>query len=174
MYCPKCSQLQVSDDVRFCSRCGFQLKIVSELLATNGEFHETIVKKQDQTPLLRRPGTRIGAKIIFISLFLFIPAFLFSLAFDHPLPLFLPLLSFMIGLFTILYNHLFDSPPAAESQPNEPAFFVHPRAKLSLPATESAPITNELKREEDVMPYQPPSVTENTTKFLSDELPANR
>ena len=32
MYCPKCSQIQTEDGLRFCSRCGFQLGVVKELL----------------------------------------------------------------------------------------------------------------------------------------------
>jgi len=33
MYCPKCSQIQTEDGLRFCSRCGFQLGVVKELIA---------------------------------------------------------------------------------------------------------------------------------------------
>lgn len=33
MFCPKCSWQQISDDIRFCSRCGFQLNVVKALLA---------------------------------------------------------------------------------------------------------------------------------------------
>jgi RecJ-like exonuclease len=33
MFCPKCSQQQIFDNVRFCSRCGFQLNIVKAILA---------------------------------------------------------------------------------------------------------------------------------------------
>jgi len=32
MYCPKCSQIQAEETLRFCSRCGFQLGVVKELL----------------------------------------------------------------------------------------------------------------------------------------------
>ena len=33
MHCPKCGQEQNSDEIRFCSKCGFDLKGVKELLA---------------------------------------------------------------------------------------------------------------------------------------------
>lgn len=33
MFCPKCGQEQVSESVRFCSRCGFKLNTVEETLA---------------------------------------------------------------------------------------------------------------------------------------------
>jgi hypothetical protein len=35
MYCPNCSQQQISEETRFCSRCGFQLDAVKTLLAEN-------------------------------------------------------------------------------------------------------------------------------------------
>lgn len=33
MFCPKCGQEQLSESVRFCSRCGFELNAVAESLA---------------------------------------------------------------------------------------------------------------------------------------------
>jgi hypothetical protein len=36
MYCPKCSQQQLSEQVRFCSRCGFNLDTVKASLAADG------------------------------------------------------------------------------------------------------------------------------------------
>ena len=37
MFCPQCSHQQVSDNTRFCSRCGLSLGVVSELL-TNSDI----------------------------------------------------------------------------------------------------------------------------------------
>jgi hypothetical protein len=36
MHCPRCGQQQVSEDIKFCSRCGFPLSLVSEVLAHGG------------------------------------------------------------------------------------------------------------------------------------------
>ncbi len=36
MHCPSCGQEQVSANTKFCSRCGFQLDLVAELLANGG------------------------------------------------------------------------------------------------------------------------------------------
>lgn len=41
MYCPKCGQQQVSEEVRFCSRCGFTLASVRASLAVEGETPAT-------------------------------------------------------------------------------------------------------------------------------------
>lgn len=38
MFCPKCSQEQVSDEVRFCPRCGLQLGGVQAMLAGGGQL----------------------------------------------------------------------------------------------------------------------------------------
>ena len=36
MYCPQCSEEQVSEEMRFCSRCGLPLAIVSQLVRGGG------------------------------------------------------------------------------------------------------------------------------------------
>lgn len=36
MFCPKCSQQQISEEVRYCSRCGFELAAVSDALRHKG------------------------------------------------------------------------------------------------------------------------------------------
>ena len=36
MFCPNCGQQQVSPEIKFCSRCGFPLGLVSEILAHGG------------------------------------------------------------------------------------------------------------------------------------------
>jgi hypothetical protein len=35
MFCPKCSRQQISDNIRFCSGCGFQLNVVKALLVAD-------------------------------------------------------------------------------------------------------------------------------------------
>jgi hypothetical protein len=41
MFCPKCSQKQIFDNIRFCSRCGFQLNVVKALLADDASLPKT-------------------------------------------------------------------------------------------------------------------------------------
>jgi len=52
MYCPKCSQQQISDNIRYCSRCGFPLNVVVDLLAYDGVLAalEMKGKQQELTP----------------------------------------------------------------------------------------------------------------------------
>jgi hypothetical protein len=38
MYCPKCNQAQASEEMRYCSRCGFPLTTVALLLQNDGKL----------------------------------------------------------------------------------------------------------------------------------------
>ncbi len=44
MYCPKCSQQQVSEDLRYCSRCGFPLTGVALVLENDGLIPQLAAK----------------------------------------------------------------------------------------------------------------------------------
>lgn len=48
MYCPKCSQIQTEDGLRYCSRCGFQLGVVKELLAERSSA--PVIAAESQAP----------------------------------------------------------------------------------------------------------------------------
>ena len=47
MFCPQCGHQQVSDDTRFCSRCGLSLGIVTDLLANS--VHQLQREKRELT-----------------------------------------------------------------------------------------------------------------------------
>src|ERR687892_297233 len=70
MYCPQCGQQQVSDEVRFCPRCGFQLGSVTGLLVTGGVIpaSEAGYAEPGQTP--RQKGIRQGMLMMLIGLVL--------------------------------------------------------------------------------------------------------
>src|SRR6185369_4423538 len=36
MYCPRCSNQQTSDSARYCTKCGFQISAVKDLIANDG------------------------------------------------------------------------------------------------------------------------------------------
>ena len=70
MYCPQCGQQQGTDEgVRFCSRCGFQLKGVTALLHTGG----TLPQQCGWKKLLRttkREGIKQGVMMILLGIVL--------------------------------------------------------------------------------------------------------
>src|ERR1043165_6536148 len=66
MFCPRCSQEQVSEQMRFCSRCGFPLIVVSQLIAGDGKmpgFDEEGKPRRSR----RQKGIRLGTLLMLIS-----------------------------------------------------------------------------------------------------------
>lgn len=171
MYCPNCGQQQVSDEMRFCSRCGLALSGLAEWLA-GGALpirHQDEVKSGGLSP--RRKGMRRAAKLMFFSGVLF-PIFLaISIAVEEAGPLGIPFGLFFIALVMMLYARLFSDKtvpainPAAQTSAlgsNSTRASLPPAANMPMPGIGRQHVrTNELA--------QPPSVTENTTKLLDSE-----
>lgn len=65
MFCPKCSQAQVSERVRFCSRCGFRLDAVKELVAKEDLADKN--QSRGETSLPPQKDISIGAALMFIG-----------------------------------------------------------------------------------------------------------
>lgn len=75
MFCPKCSEQQLSQETQFCSKCGFPTAGVKKLLQNDGQIENEISNRQK--------GIRQGAKLILLSLVL-LPAFIFLSAMFPP------------------------------------------------------------------------------------------
>ncbi|HET9527183.1 MAG TPA: zinc ribbon domain-containing protein [Pyrinomonadaceae bacterium] len=170
MYCPNCGQQQVSDEMRFCSRCGLALSGLAEWLAGG---HVVPAKRKEETQALspRRKGIRRAAKLMFFSGVLF-PIFLvISIAVEEPGPMIVPFLLFFVSLVMMLYARLFsDATAPVYTPPAQTSVLKANSARGSLPPAGNIPLpgagrqhvrTNELAH--------PPSVTENTTRLLDDE-----
>lgn len=173
MYCPRCSQQQISDDVSFCTRCGFQLGPVKELLASGGAGQQ--MASQTKHGSERRKKLRLGYKLMFFGLML-LPVFLaIAIAADSPGPLVVPSLVFMAGLTRALYSWLFDeeTPALPGMQPTFAHASGDSRGAQSPPMSVSPPTLapgsfGELpaQRGRTAEIVQPPSVTERTTNLL--------
>jgi len=169
MYCPNCGQQQVSEEMRFCSRCGLALSGLAEWMAGG-----TLVKRADETRVLspsrRRKAMRRAAKLMFFSGVLLPLGILMSAAVDEPWPLVLPTLLFFVSLVWIGYSRLFldDAAPVLNPGAQQSAFGSMPATRASLTPPSNIPDfgrqqvrTNELA--------QAPSVTEHTTKLLDHD-----
>jgi len=180
MYCPKCGQQQISDEMRFCSRCGLALNGLMEWVAGGG----LPAKRTEDAPVAgvspRRKGIRRAAKVMFFSGVLF-PIFLaVSLALEEGGPMVLPFGVFFVGLVLMLYARLFSDNTAPVKSPlvytpaintpvvQSPALGSDPvRSALPPAANTSMPtFGNQRVRTNELA--QPPSVTEHTTKLLDE------
>jgi len=173
MYCPRCSQQQVSEDVSFCTRCGFQLGKVKELLASGGIGQQIVL--QTARGSRRRKRLRRGFKLMFFSLMLLPLFFALAFAVDEPGPLVLPGLMFLASVTWLLYTWIFvEETPEGHGTPTIFAGeFGDPRRlqppPLSVPPPMLSPGEFEdlpTQRAKTAEIVQPPSVTERTTNLL--------
>ncbi len=168
MYCPNCGQQQLSDEMRFCSRCGLALTGLAEWLA--GGRIQRVEQPQVPEPSTRRKQLRRAGKLMFFSGVLFPLFLILCLAIDEGGPMFIPCFIFFISLAWMLYVRLFisDTPQVNYQAPQTTALrsmsargSLPPATTTSIPAGRPQVRTNELA--------QPPSVTENTTRFFDNE-----
>ena len=173
MYCPQCSQEQVAEEMRFCSRCGFPLAMVSQLVRNGGALAGFESEGQRQLSPRQR-GLRKGVLMMIISAVL-VPIVALMTAMKSDLfVLFLPVaMVFVYGLARLLYAYLLEqgTPPrnetslAGAAKPKQFAAAHH----TALRAAQNIPITNWKQPVNTSEMAQPPSVTDHTTKLLNDE-----
>jgi hypothetical protein len=178
MFCPRCGQQQVSDEMRFCSRCGFALAVVTELIAHDGE----LASHGSENAKPSRRQTRMYKGLVLLASGFLVT--LICLAFTKagaPLEIFATigaLLSIIVGLFGLfqtLAAYLSDDDVQDEKQassqkiPGRPAQLDAHASRSALPAAQGTPATDWRPRPQTAEMAQPASVTENTTRLLDDE-----
>jgi hypothetical protein len=184
MYCPQCGQQQVSDSLRFCSRCGFPLEGVLQLLGSGG----AVPVYQPAGPRemsARRKGVRQGAAL-FLAGAVLVPMLGIINGFAHGpnlLDILVPLAAvifFLGGLMRMLFaalseegaprpHHIITTSFAPITLPQPGA---HPPP--ALPPAQNYPAAGWRPRPNTAEVRQPSSVTENTTRLLDKDDPEHR
>lgn len=175
MYCPKCSQEQVSEEVRFCSRCGFSIAAVRELIASGNVTPATDAQGGPRS--CGQQAVRRGAWIMLASLaFSLFVGFMTAIDDDFAIMLFLPFLGFVFGILNVFYGAFFADKRALKRAASKAGFvpmpgqFATPARSPELPPARMAPVESfPSKRGATAEMVQPPSVTENTTRLLDEE-----
>ncbi|HWF90158.1 MAG TPA: hypothetical protein VN659_15030 [Pyrinomonadaceae bacterium] len=155
----------MSDEMRFCSRCGLALTGLAEWLA--GGRMQRVEQTQVTEPSPRRKHLRRAAKLMFVSGVLFPIFFALCAAIDEGGPMFIPCFVLFVSLVWLLYARLFISnTPIVNYQAAQTLGSMSARTSLP-PATTSIPVGRAQVRTNELA--QPPSVTENTTRFFDTE-----
>lgn len=179
MFCPQCGQQQATGVIRFCSRCGFPLDGVIQLLATGGML--PVYRSPDEpVPIsARRKGVKQGG-VLLLSGAVVVPllgvmASFGNSAFLEILTAFAAIICFIGGPLRMLYAGLFEegapSPvihygtPAQRPQFGPPA----PQHALPMPPPQTRVPASWRPRPNTAELATPPSVTENTTRLLEKE-----
>jgi hypothetical protein len=177
MFCPQCGQEKISMETNYCSRCGFLLVAVGDLLQTGGINPHAVSTRTPTTLSPRKRGIKQGL-FLFLSTFLFAPLMgMISLALKiEPFPVGIAVVvCFIGGLLRMVYALMFES-----AEPGVPILEEKVIANASLPPTRPnvLPSQNTVPAAQyfkptagnwrDTNDLQPASVTENTTKLLEE------
>jgi hypothetical protein len=167
MYCPQCSQEQSAGELRFCSRCGFPLTIVSQLVVNGGALAGFDWEgRRLLTP--RQKGIRWGALLMIISGVMIPIVALMTAMKDDAAVLFFPVgLIFLVGLARLIYGYLLQT-DAPSQKDHRSAAVLNAARRSALPPQQSMPVTNWRPPIDTSEMAQPASVTDHTTKLLKD------
>ncbi|MEO6589097.1 MAG: zinc ribbon domain-containing protein [Pyrinomonadaceae bacterium] len=182
MFCPRCGQEQISDETRFCSRCGFLMSGVSELIVNEGLIPEKYVQYKGGANSPKKRGIKQGA-LLFLSGALIVPLLgiivVGILNFEGYIVGIAALLTFLGGILRMLYAILFESNNPGDETLEDT--IIETKQKLfnkktnvnALPPQQSIPVSNYVPpvagNWRDTNDLQPTSVTENTTKLLEHD-----
>jgi|SRR5205085_1382161 len=181
MFCPQCGQQQVSGVVRYCSRCGFPLDGVIQLLG-NGGMLPAYRSPDEPAPMSpRRKGVQQGGTLLLGGAVL-VPILGVVWSFTDAnflaiLVAFASIICFVGGPLRMLYAGLFEEGAPGRMQYGPPAAapqFGPPRQNAALPSPPARPSTAWRDRPNTSELANRPSVTENTTRLLDKDNGADR
>ena len=175
MFCPRCGQEQATQEMRFCSRCGFPLGLISEVLSHGGFLPQLADLYKDKTILTRRNGL-IFSLFWFLTFVLILAPIAGILDID-PIAGMCAVIGVFGGLLISLASLFFLKNPdraPAHLQNSYPAHLhgastnrnALPNAAAN-PATDFVPPMREWQSPETADFAKPPSVTEDTTKLFN-------
>lgn len=176
MHCPNCGQQQISNETKFCSRCGMPMVLVSELLIHGGYLPQLAeLERASGTIYSRRNGVIFS--LFWLIFWLLIMAVVFGGIFNVELlgelfsviGIFGGLLIFLFSLFFLKKEPKNRAPSQYMQQP-PPGLYGQSTPALppqqSVPASVYAPPqAGNWRDTNDLVP----SVTESTTKLLDKD-----
>ncbi|MBP9662992.1 MAG: hypothetical protein KBD94_00110 [Pyrinomonadaceae bacterium] len=175
MHCPSCGQQQVSNETKFCSRCGMPLSVVAEVVAQGGFLPQLDQLNAKKTMLTRRNG--IGFSVIWCLFFLLIMAPLWGIAEIEELAGVSAVIGIFGGLIMLISSLIFLKKPdvfyrSLQYPQAPPALYGQPQ-RSALPPQQSIPASHfgppQAGHWRDTKDLEPTSVTESTTRLLNDE-----
>ncbi|HEY6803142.1 MAG TPA: hypothetical protein VI306_06150 [Pyrinomonadaceae bacterium] len=182
MFCPQCGQQQVPGVVRFCSRCGFSLDGVMQLLSNGGMLPVFRDPDTPQEMSPRKRGVRQGGMLFLLGVIIVPILGLFASyvngAFPEILTGLAALICFLGGPLRMLFAALFEEPAPRPVFPTARPFgappmaapqFSPPRRNQALPPPPAQSGLSWRGRPNTAELVNPPSVTENTTRLLNKE-----
>lgn len=183
MHCPRCGQQQVTEDIKFCSRCGFPLGLVSEILSHGGFLPQLAdLQNKGKTWLTRNFGLKISLLWFLLVCFILLPLAAITKA-PGGVVAGLSIIGFCGGLLIAALSFLFlenekKNPQGKSKLPKDnfaPQYLSGNQHQNALPPQTSQPVSAYAPpsagswKAPDTGELVPHSVTEGTTKLLQKD-----
>ncbi len=165
MFCPKCSQSKASEDMRFCSRCGFPLIGVAELVANDGTLE---LKDPDGRDITRRKTIVRGWAGLTILNLILAPFFVIGVQSVEAVViyLFFSLVLLLGGFAWMIYTRPSREDRHLFSKTNRSKDIRAGDTHSALPPNRSIPVDSFILRHQTNELGTSRSITEGTTKLL--------
>jgi ribosomal protein S27AE len=179
MFCPRCSQEQISEETKFCSRCGFSLVLISEILAHGGALPQLAKLYKSKKFFVRRNG--LFFSLFWFLIFVLVLTPIFGILGVDELAAFTAVLGTMGGLILLIASFAFlKNEPRSATFANQELPDINPKnlsqanqtalpPQQTQPAQSYTPPANMWKAPNTGELIQPRSVTEGTTKLLKHD-----
>lgn len=180
VYCPRCGQEQISNQTRFCSRCGFLMNGIAEVVFNGGmNQHLETMGVKPTTP--RRKGLKQGGAWFLLGILLVPLLGVLSLLLRFPEEIIglAAIVFFVGGIVRMIYALIFESGNPADKTLEENVmqtaqkFLKKQPQQNALPPNQSIPVDNYAPPRQsdwrDTSDLEPHSVTDNTTKLLQKD-----
>lgn len=182
MHCPRCGQQQISEDIKFCSRCGFPLVLVAQLIFHGGTLPQfEKLQKSGKNRLTRKNGLKFSLLWFLLMIFILIPLAAMANLNDDAVAV-MAVLAFGVSLLGTVLSFLFlTNDSKSTSGEIERSYAVqnqylsgNPNQTTALPPTSSEPVSEYAPpanawKAPDTGELVPRSVTEGTTKLLQKD-----
>jgi hypothetical protein len=179
MHCPSCGQQQISNEIKFCSRCGFPMGTVAQVLAHGGFLPQLAELNKKKSIFNKKNGVIAGVFWLIIFTMLF-PAMIAIANGPEELAGISAVLGIFGAMMTIIGSlallpsskQYFLPPQMQPPMPN--AHSLHGAGQhQALPPQQSIPASAYASPRtgtwKDTNDLEPSSVTESTTRLLDKE-----
>jgi len=179
VYCPRCGQEQISPEVRFCSRCGFLMNGLAEVVLKGG-IQQELIPGTPKPPTPRRRGLKQGGAWFLLGV-LVVPILgvLASMGLAEEIVGLAAIIFFLGGIVRMLFALIFESGNPAEKTLEENVYQTAQKllkkqpAAGALPPQSSIPVENyappRAANWRDTNDLEPSSVIDSTTKLLNEK-----
>jgi hypothetical protein len=179
MFCPQCGQQQVAGVIRFCSRCGFPLDGVLQLLSNGGNLPVYRTPDEPVPVSARRKGVKQGG-LLLLSGAVLVPVLGIFASYSNStfleiLTALAAIICFIGGPLRMLFAAVFEegAPKPVRvygaAPMHMPQQFAPHVQSPALPPPPARPQPSWRTRPNTAELVNPPSVTENTTRLLEKE-----